>query len=336
MKVLDFGISKFVAAAAMTQTSTMLGSPLYMSPEQMMSARTIDARTDVWSLGIVLYELLSGEIPFMGENVVQLAFNVRERTPRPLEELASVPPALAAVVRRCLEKDPAHRYEDVKTLAADLAPFATPEAALLAERLSGARGPASNPELMATTPGAPGVRDLAAASGPVVFDESASRTAKSAGSITFAPLQSTQGGGAPGTGSSRMRMARLAVVAASALAAATVVVALTSGRGTRANAEEPLPKSPASAASASETPASSTPMPEPPLAVVPASGAATATATAVVAPSVTASSRRIVKNATPAASTGSVSASVAPPPPDAPASSSTVKKGRALDRDVPF
>jgi serine/threonine-protein kinase len=123
VKLLDFGISKFAEAttavdAAVTREGEHMGSPQYMSPEQIVSASRVDARTDVWSMGVVLYELLSGKPPFMGRTVMQLAVAIREDAPVALRELRpEAPAALEAVVARCLSKDPAGRPADAAELA---------------------------------------------------------------------------------------------------------------------------------------------------------------------------------------------------------------------------
>jgi eukaryotic-like serine/threonine-protein kinase len=129
IKVLDFGVSKINALAepvpAITHTSALLGSPLYMPPEQMRSARNADARSDIWSLGILLHELVAGKPPFAGNTMAEVLTEVLEATPPNLAALVpTVPPGLAAVVLRCLEKDPALRYPDVAELASALSPFA--------------------------------------------------------------------------------------------------------------------------------------------------------------------------------------------------------------------
>jgi serine/threonine-protein kinase len=130
VKVLDFGIAKAPAASdnKLTHTTAVMGSPGYMSPEQLRSARDVDARTDIWALGVILYELVSGRVPFPATSVTELAMKVAVDPPAPLD----IAPAYRAVVWRCLEKDLARRYQDVAALARDLAPFGSPGAAATA------------------------------------------------------------------------------------------------------------------------------------------------------------------------------------------------------------
>jgi serine/threonine-protein kinase len=135
VKVLDFGISKAIGPAAvgqlvLTDSSTIMGSPLYMAPEQMRAARFADVRSDVWSLGVILYELLGGRVPFDGETVTEVCLRVVNEPPRPLAELRPrLDPRLVAVVMKCLEKDPAARYQTCGDLAMALEPFAASAAA---------------------------------------------------------------------------------------------------------------------------------------------------------------------------------------------------------------
>jgi serine/threonine-protein kinase len=133
IKVLDFGISK----VALTQNSpvrktratalTMMavGTPPYMSPEQVRASTNLDARADIWSIGCVLYELLTGHAPFERMSLMQACAAVLEEDPLPLlEGCPEAPPELEAVVMRCLTKNPAGRYQDVAELALALSPFA--------------------------------------------------------------------------------------------------------------------------------------------------------------------------------------------------------------------
>jgi serine/threonine-protein kinase len=124
IKVLDFGISKHTNAVgdlALTKTAAIMGSPLYMSPEQMRASRDVDARTDVWSLGVTLYQLLAGRVPFLTDSPMELGAKVLHEEPEPLDQARrDVPPAIAAVVKRCLAKDPAARFAGARDLAAAL------------------------------------------------------------------------------------------------------------------------------------------------------------------------------------------------------------------------
>ncbi|HEY0479568.1 MAG TPA: protein kinase, partial [Kofleriaceae bacterium] len=137
IKVLDFGISKALTGNAMrlTQTQSLLGTPAYMSPEQMRSARMVDARTDIWSLGTVLYEMLEGHRPFEAESFSEMCVKVAVDAP---DTMTATPLALQQVVLRCLEKSPEQRYASMADLARDLVPFSQDphQAQVLVERMS--------------------------------------------------------------------------------------------------------------------------------------------------------------------------------------------------------
>jgi serine/threonine-protein kinase len=130
VKVLDFGIAKAVteAGAQLTRSHSMLGSPAYISPEQLQSARDVDPRTDIWALGATLYQLLTARLPFHRPTAAGMAVRIMMEPPDPID----TDPALRAVVLRCLEKQPAQRYPDVAALAADLARFGGPSGGALA------------------------------------------------------------------------------------------------------------------------------------------------------------------------------------------------------------
>ncbi len=130
VKVLDFGVSKALSQdvrveGTVTQGDAVFGSPLYMSPEQMTAATKADERSDIWSIGVVLYELVTGRTPFEAENMAGLAVAIATQPPRRLRgDAPAAPPELEAVIEKCLQKDPALRYPNVGELAADLEPFA--------------------------------------------------------------------------------------------------------------------------------------------------------------------------------------------------------------------
>ena len=138
IKILDFGISKLAFAPTkrgFVRTMMPLGSPVYMSPEQIRSSEHVDARTDIWSLGCVLFELLTGTTAFNEPSLMQLSASILEHDPVPLREFVEdAPPELEEVVLRCLEKDVEKRYGNIAELAIALYPFAPRRSRISAER----------------------------------------------------------------------------------------------------------------------------------------------------------------------------------------------------------
>ncbi len=137
LKVLDFGISKQRSAEEKNYTDPTrgIGSPNYMSPEQMVAPETVDHRSDVWSLGAVLYELIAGRPPFDGQTLAAICVKVLREQPDSLSQLRpDVPPALEAVILRCLSKRREERFSTVAELAQALGPFAPDAARALASR----------------------------------------------------------------------------------------------------------------------------------------------------------------------------------------------------------
>ncbi len=132
VKVLDFGISKQTGRddVDLTNTNMSLGSPLYMSPEQMSRVRTVDRRTDIWAIGVILYELLVGESPFRGSTLLEVAAKVLQEQPRPLRDVRpDVPEGLVDVVTRCLRKRREERFASIEELIVALQPFVSGDVA---------------------------------------------------------------------------------------------------------------------------------------------------------------------------------------------------------------
>jgi eukaryotic-like serine/threonine-protein kinase len=127
-KLVDFGIAKLVSDELdLTQTHSWLGTPFYMSPEQVRQSKTVDARTDQWSLAVVLYEALTGEKPFRAEVLLDLLEAITTRTPpAPSTVRPGLPKGLDTVIARMMERDPAKRFPSMRAAGTSLWPFASP------------------------------------------------------------------------------------------------------------------------------------------------------------------------------------------------------------------
>jgi len=290
VKVLDFGISKVSGLAnsgaelGMTKTTTVMGSPLYMSPEQMASAKDVDARTDIWALGAILYELLTGRVPFQADSITQLCVMILQQQPPPLrDKRPDAPQELQHIVLRCLERDRDRRYANVAEFAHALAPFAPRRSRLSIERVSrvidGAGLGTSRANPTESVP--PGAR-VAAATGAAW-------------------------GGTGGSTRSTGRSVGMILIALVALAGVAAAAALK----LRPESTEPAPVAadvPAPAAEPSPAPKAAVVV-EPVAAALPAPAAPSASAPAVPAPAATAPSPRSLPNR---AKAGKVANTVAP------------------------
>ncbi|HZU84845.1 MAG TPA: protein kinase [Polyangiaceae bacterium] len=279
IKLLDFGISKIALASDRPTdewgtegepiTGTLIcGTPFYMSPEQVRSTASVDARSDQWSLGMVLYELLVGATAFQAEALMDVCTAILDQQAPWLTDVRpDVPPGLADVVARSLQKDPASRFGSIAEMAVALLPFAPPRALAIAEgsawirraaiqTLGSQGGDGRISGRHSGAPGAPSHSAMPVASGP-------------AAALLAPPVPpsmvTTSPSSRPARGASRLGRwqsprGRIAVVAGAALVLGSVA-ALTTAALLRSHIVDPPPR-PASAATAAET-LTAAPLPSP-------------------------------------------------------------------------
>jgi urea transport system substrate-binding protein len=149
VKLLDFGISKAGEGPALTNAAP-IGTPAYMAPEQLDAPALVDGRADVWGLGAILYEGLTGAVPFAGRGILEVAGAILGSEPRRVDDLRpGLPAGLGAVVHRCLAKEPVERYASVVALAEALAPYASNVHAAMLDRIVRMASLRPSPDLVA-------------------------------------------------------------------------------------------------------------------------------------------------------------------------------------------
>ncbi len=283
VKVLDFGISKVVDPSSsqqgLTHTRGIVGSPHFMSPEQLLASRTVDVRTDIWALGVTLYQLVTGTLPFSGDTLPETCSLVMHAVPeRPRAIRPDLPEGLEAVILRCLEKDREGRFASMGELAAALAEFGPPEAQVWVERaiaLSGAPSERmSSPRLSRASLATGTPRTRVRPEGAAQAARASAETVEIGAGPTLNATAVTQG--AP---SSRRRV--LTALGIAAAGAAAVVVLLSLGR----SAPLPAPGAAAVTTAAEERHAPPTPpLPSAVPLVTPASGEPVAPSSASAPP----------------------------------------------------
>lgn len=248
IKVLDFGISKVADAQldhSLTRTSSMMGSPLYMSPEQMRSTRNVDLRTDIWALGVIFYEMVTGSLPFIANSVPELSAKVLLEAHEPLSSRRpDLPVALERVVARALCKNASERFPSIAEFAMELLPFAPHRArhnverisrVLCAAGLSSSRFKASVPPRMLVT-----TESEQPISGETLPGHDGGSTRESRTSVVMGPLpQGTQANFGHTSGPTRRSRVGVAAALLAVFALGGVAVFVLNSRSAQVAAPEP-------------------------------------------------------------------------------------------------
>jgi serine/threonine protein kinase len=264
IKVLDFGISKATGASmGMTATQSVMGSPLYMSPEQMESSKAVDARGDIWALGIILFELVTGRVPFDGLAITELVLKIVTAQPPTLHgNVPNVPAGLDRIIHRCLEKKRDDRYASVSELANDLVAFAPPHSKLSVARIAGVMNAAGMPARPGFHSSPPGVHATQVLPGSPPNGRPGAGAASTGQTGTDSSWGQTGGGAPKGSSGSRVGLV-VGIAAAFALLAVGTTVLLVR-KAPPVSAASVAPSSPPSAPLAPSGVAGPTPPTEAP------------------------------------------------------------------------
>jgi serine/threonine-protein kinase len=297
VRITDFGVAKALAGPGLTQAGTTYGTAAYLSPEQATGG-PISPATDVYALGIVLYEMLCGQPPFGGDNVAAVAYQQVYEPPPPLRDCApDVPPPLEAIVARAMAKDPAARYATAADMAGDLQGFLLTSGNLAPANLPAAPAPWLPPT--ATAGAAPAPVAVAPASAPTPDQPTASYAAQAQGNgSAYATWSGAEAARRTGPGGGKLAWAAIPLLALLLLGG------FVGGRMLLNRTPGSPPLSPTVGGGAAPPPATATAVAAAPPAATATAGPPTATAAAIGVPRNTPAPSAPPAPATPTSSKG--------------------------------